>query len=213
MTKVYNGKTNVVTNTQDAPTGTSLKDTSALMGKITYVGRIGSDTVASIDGAYEDKNAGTTKKVTYTLTNTNSNYKLLDASATDTSAAKAKGDALTYDGTGIITPKNITVQLGTVTKTYDGETDASNKTGYSVSFDSTQKQSDGTNTDSVAPTAYSAKYVDSSDGAGDAADAGIGTKKVRYQFMKANDTANNYTITGATADGKNYDVTLASSSL
>ena len=213
VTKVYNGKTNVVTNTQDAPTGTSLKDTSALMGKITYVGRIGSDTVASIDGAYEDKNVGTTKKVTYTLTNTNSNYKLVnngDAAAD----AKAKGEALTYDGTGAITAKNITATFGAVTKTYDTTkalnttVDASGKTtdatGFGATLADADKQANESGTkDDVTITAdeTASQYTD--------ANAGT-NKQVTYVFTLGGTDVGNYTLanTGVTSntDGS-YSVT------
>lgn len=198
VTKVYNGKTDVVTNSQADTAGSAVAN---LLDKISYQGLVGTDATADIGtiaGKYDAKDVtakGAADNVTYTLTKTNANYKMLKS--TD-DLANASDAPLTFTGTGIITPKEITATFGKVTKTYDktAAIDGTDARDFGATLSDDLQTDDDGNLDvvTIAADAKASSYVDRTKG--DAANAGT-DKLVNYVFSLGGKDLGNYTLTNS----------------
>lgn len=117
ITKVYNGKTDLVKNTQADVTGTAL-DISGSINAADGSFYTNDDVTldkSALNAHYADANAGQNKTVEYTVKLTggdSSNYVL--------KTLGTQNGTLTTQGT--ITPKEVTASFGDVTKVYDATT-------------------------------------------------------------------------------------------
>ena len=125
VTKVYNGKQDIVTNSQDNPAGTNLD----ISNKVNYAGLVNGEDKASVvtlTGEYSSPNVARDTEGSVTSMGVNyrvmlndrsgNNYRILDV--TDTTETGAKRVAIDVDergasftGTGTITPKNVKLKL------------------------------------------------------------------------------------------------------
>lgn len=120
MTKVYNGLTDVVTNSQSNPAGTALNGTDAMTKKLTYAGVVkdaDNSGLTEVSGVYNSPNVEDAKNVVYTVDLKNGNYQFAaDSAATSSAAAQMQ-----YTGSGEITQKELAldVKKDTFNRIYD----------------------------------------------------------------------------------------------
>lgn len=144
--QVYNGKTTVVDNSQEAPTA-SAKD---LSDTITNVAGLVNKQDASVlnlavTGEYDTEDAGTGKTITYDVTFNNSNYQFRTKTDSSTTPATVTsydgkgtldGSTMKYTGTGDIEQKTLTLNVSTpLEKVYDGTADVLDDSLKTVTFD------------------------------------------------------------------------------
>lgn len=195
----YNGKTAIVRTGKDAVTITGLL--SSLDGATnTSTGKFRDKNVAyALDADGNETDTVADKPIDYTITLNNGdttmqgNYKVVRAGdTTNTALAYNTSGALT--GTGKINPLMLESTYGTVTKTYDGTTSIPDGSGFSVTIPTDALMTDDNGTrDTVTITGDQAasQYVDSTTGAGDAANRGT-NKKVQYAFTLGGTDMRNY---------------------
>ncbi|MDY6268896.1 MAG: filamentous hemagglutinin N-terminal domain-containing protein [Selenomonadaceae bacterium] len=195
----YNGKTAIGRTGEDAVTITGLL--SSLDGATnTSTGKFRDKNVAyALDADGNETDTVADKPIDYTITLNNGdttmqgNYKVVRAGdTTNTALAYNTSGALT--GTGKINPLMLESTYGTVTKTYDGTTSIPDGSGFSVTIPTDALMTDDNGTrDTVTITGDQAasQYVDSTTGAGDAANRGT-NKKVQYAFTLGGTDMRNY---------------------
>lgn len=171
--QVYNGKTTVVDNSQEAPTA-SAKD---LSDTITNVAGLVNKQDASVlnlavAGAYDNANAEKGKTITYGVTFNNGNYQFRTKTDSTTTPATVTsydgtgtltGDAakgtMTYTGTGDIEQKTLTVNVGTpLVKDYDGSAKVLDDSLKTVTFDGL------VNGETLTPTLNTSTGTDAANG-------------------------------------------------
>ncbi|MCI6284304.1 filamentous hemagglutinin N-terminal domain-containing protein [Selenomonas sp.] len=200
--KTYDAKTDIGRTGDDAVTITGLlstldKSTNTSTGKF-----------ADKNVAYDTDGNVTTKDIAYTITlndgdaTMQGNYKVVQQGDT-TNTALAYGTSGALKGTGKITPHDLTVNIGTVKKTFDNTT-AVPATGasFSVTLNDSDIQSDENNTKddpTVTASASDALFVDSAADAGDAAKAGT-KKNIQYQITLSGNDLKNYTVKTSVKD-------------
>lgn len=236
VTKVYNGSTNVVKNSQTDVKSDAESDTSLFSGKFTVSGLVNNEAQADVvkfSGAYDGKDVGTTN-VNYTAATTTgqgANYQIVKSEETTSTPASS----VTYTGAGSITPKEISIGFDNVNKIYDtsSSTSSSVQTDGQVVLDSNPKlqESDFVNnekdqlTDTTGYQNIKGYYVrETADGEvyddanveWDSATSQAKNKGVAYTGLAAafaelqgdNNVLKNYTLKGATENGVAKDVTL-----
>lgn len=161
VTKVYNAYTDVQINGA-APTADQLVTLAGLTGYSATTGLAGTDSNATT-AFYTDQNQGTDKLVTYTVAindgNSGNNYNIYYSSADTNTAAYTMGyveegssiisTVTTHNN--IITPRDLVLTFGDVTKEYDGTTSVLTSQ-VAPSFDTVQGM------DSISLTGYNAVY-------------------------------------------------------
>lgn len=236
VTKVYNGSTNVVKNSQTDVKSDAESDTSLFSGKFTVSGLVNNEAQADVvkfSGAYDGKDVGTTN-VNYTAATTTgqgANYQIVKSEETTSTPASS----VTYTGAGSITPKEISIGFDNVNKIYDtsSSTSSSVQTDGQVVLNSNPKlqESDFVNnekdqlTDTTGYQNIKGYYVrETADGEvyddanveWDSATSQAKNKGVAYTGLAAafaelqgdNNVLKNYTLKGATENGVAKDVTL-----
>lgn len=154
MEKVYNGNTNLVTNSQNDIDGTPIVDLQnkvALTGLVNDNGDNASLDIAQLNGRYDTKDVAyqdndPTKEIAnknvlfdvHLKGNGADNYTLIDATNADNQAASKNNGSIVLTGTGLgkITPRELGFYVDPITKTYDGTADLTdaNKTAYTPTF-------------------------------------------------------------------------------
>lgn len=130
-TKIYDGTADIDTK-YSGISNIDVKDQHKIL--------TGDDLGLEVDGAsYDDKNAGTGKKVSYKLKWGNSNYELAaDAADTDVTTT-GNGEATLTNGNGVIEKRKLTgMTVNDASKTYDGTTDVINAAD-NIRFDNVVK--------------------------------------------------------------------------